>query len=373
LTPVEMGYVFSAFGLAYALFELPAGMYGDRKGPRKALTRIVVWWSLFTIATGGAFSFTSMWITRFLFGAGEAGCYPTLARVFRTWLPVTERPVAEGLKAASARLGAATAPYLVVTLLAYTSWRGVFLAFGSLGLLWAAGFFLWFRDRPSEHASVNDAERSIIPVADHGAHRPAPWSTYLTSRSLWLLSFQWFFHFYAFYFYITWLPTYLQEVRGANIQQSALLAGMPVLMAALGSLAGGWILTRMIRRMNDIGRARKRLAYVSYIGAAIFMVLAIRPDSVELAVILMSLSSFAAELSAPITWTTAMDLGGRNVGAISGAMNSLGQFGGAVAPTVVGFLVESGPGGWDMALYSAAAVYGAAFLCWLYLDPVTPL
>jgi MFS family permease len=97
LTAVQMGYVFSAFGLAYALFEIPAGFYGDRKGPRKALTQIVIWWSFFTIATGWATNLVVLWIARFLFGAAEAGCYPGLARVFKTWLPPRERPVAEAL------------------------------------------------------------------------------------------------------------------------------------------------------------------------------------------------------------------------------------------------------------------------------------
>jgi MFS family permease len=373
LTTVQMGYVFSAFGLAYALFEIPAGMYCDRKGPRRVLTRIVIWWSLFTMATGWAWNLASLWTTRFLFGAGEAGCYPSLARVFRTWLPMSERPVAEGLKAASARLGAAVAPYMVVTLLGVVSWRGVFLVFGSVGFLWAAAFYLWFRDRPSEHASVNAAELSMVPKADAEQGHAAPWGRYLASGSLWMLAVQWFCHFYAFYFYITWLPTYLQQIRGVAVARSAVLAGLPVFTAAIGSLVGGWILARAIRRLDNVRRARKLVAYVSYIGAAALMVLAIRPASAELAVALMSLSSFFAEFSASLTWTTAMDLGGRHVGAVSGAMNSIGQLGGAVAPTIVGYFAATGPQGWTAALYSAAAVYALGFLCWLFLDPVTPL
>jgi len=374
LTSVEMGYVFAAFGLAYALFEIPAGIFCDRAGPRKVLTRIVIWWSLFTIGTGWSWNLASLWTTRFLFGAGEAGCYPSLARVFRTWLPMRERPIAEGLKAASARLGAAVAPYLVVTLLPFVSWRGVFFIFGSLGFIWAAAFYIWFRDQPSKHPSINAAELSLLPEPEEDrSHASAPWGRYLVSPSLWLLSFQWFCHFYAFYFYITWLPTYLQTIRGVEVGRSALLAGFPVFTAALGSLAGGWALTLGIRRLHDIRRARKLVAYVSYIAAAILMLLAIRPSSATLAVFLMGLSSFAAEFSAPLTWTTAMDLGGRYVGAVSGAMNSLGQLGGAVAPTIVGYLAQGGSQGWNIALYSAAAAYAIGFLCWLFLDPVTPL
>ena len=373
LTAVEMGYVFSAFGLAYALLEIPAGMYGDWKGPRKVLTQIAVVWSVLTVATGWAWNFASLWVIRLLFGAAEAGCYPGLARMFKTWLPVRERPVAEGLKAASARLGAAVAPLLVVFLYAFMSWRNVFLVFGLVGFAWAAAFYWWFRDAPSQHTSVNAAELAIIPVADqrHG-HGGAPWSHYIVSRSLWMLCIQWFCHFYGFYFYITWLPTYLQEARGVDITRSAVLAGFPLLMAALGSLAGGWATSALIRRF-DARRARKMVCYVSYAGAAILMVLAIRADSVMAAIALMSLSSFSVELSVPAAWTTAMDLGGQHVGAVSGAMNTIGQLGGVVAPAVVGFIAQGGKQGWSAALYTAAAVYALGFFCWLFLDPVTPL
>jgi MFS transporter, ACS family, glucarate transporter len=373
LTAVEMGYIFSAFGLAYALLEIPAGMYCDWKGPRKALTQMVVAWSLFTIATGWAWNFASLWAARLLFGAGEAGCYPSLARMFRTWLPVRERPVAEGLKAASARLGAAVAPSLVVFLYTFMSWKNVFLVFGLVGFAWAAAFFWWFRDDPSQHPSVNAQERAMIPAAeqDHG-HTAAPWSEYIVSPSLWMLCFQWFCHFYGFYFYITWLPTYLQEARGVDITRSAVLSGFPLLMAALGSLAGGWATTALIRRF-DMRRGRKMVCYVSYAGAAILMVLAIQAESVIAAITLMSLSSFSVELSVPASWTTAMDLGGRHVGAVSGAMNTVGQLGGVIAPAIVGFIAQGGKQGWSAALYTAAGVYAIGFLCWLFLDPVTPL
>jgi MFS family permease len=348
-------------------------MYCDWKGPRKALTRIVVWWSLFTVATGWAWNFASLWTTRLLFGAGEAGCYPGLARLFKTWLPVRERPVAEGLKAASARLGAAVAPSLVVFLYAFMSWESVFLVLGLVGFVWAAAFYWWFRDAPSQHPSVNASELALIPLPDqdHG-HAGAPWSEYIVSSSLWMLCVQWFCHFYGFYFYITWLPTYLQEARGVDITRSALLAGFPLLMAALGSLAGGWATAALIRRF-DTRRARKIVSYVAYAGAAILMVMAIRVDSVMAAIALMSLSSFSVELNVPASWTTAMDLGGQHVGAVSGAMNTIGQLGGVVAPVVVGFIAQGGKQGWSAALYTAAGVYAIGFFCWLFLDPVTPL
>jgi MFS transporter, ACS family, glucarate transporter len=373
LTAIQMGYIFSAFGLAYALFEIPGGMYGDWKGPRKALTQIVMWWSFFTIFTGWARSFASLWMARFLFGAGEAGCYPGLARLFKTWLPPRERPLAEGFKAASARLGAAVAPAIVVVLLGFVSWRVVFLLFGAIGFVWAAVFYWWFRDLPSRHPSVNSLELALIPVEEEKQkHSPPDWIAYLTSPSLWMLCVQWFCHFYGFYFYITWLPTYLQEARGVDVNRSALLAGFPVFMAALGSLAGGWTTSILTSRFRT-RRGRKIICFISYGCAALFMAAAIQFKSVNLAVLLMGLSSFSVELSTPSAWTTSMDLGGPHVGTVSGAMNTIGQLGGAVAPAAAAYLAQSGPSGWSIALYTAAAIYAVGFLCWVFLDPVTRL
>ena len=187
-----------------------------------------------------------------------------------------------------------------------------------------------------------------------------------------MLCVQWFCHFYGFYFYITWLPTYLQEARGVDVTRSAVLAGFPLLMAGCGQPGRRLDHLQSDSPFRYAARPKDRLLCF-LCGGAILMVLAIRVDSVVTAIALMSLSSFTVELNGPVTWTTAMDLGGRHVGAVSGAMNSIGQMGGAVAPTVVGFLSQGGKQGWSTALYSAAAVYAIGFLCWLFLDPVTPL
>src|SRR3984957_14573629 len=135
LTTIQMGYVFSAFGLTYALLEIPSGWLCDRIGPRKVLTRIVLWWSFFTAATGWVWNLPSLVVTRLLFGAGEAGCYPCLAKSFRTWLPPSERAMAEGIKATAARWGAAFPPYLIVWLLGYVTWRQAFSVFGAIGIV----------------------------------------------------------------------------------------------------------------------------------------------------------------------------------------------------------------------------------------------
>src|SRR3954463_14482093 len=141
LTSVQMGYVFSAFTLAYALFEIPTGAWGDRIGARRVLTRIVVWWSSFTMATAAAYNYTSLLAVRFLFGMGEAGAFPNVSKTFSRWFPAVERGTAQGIFFAGAHLGGGLTPLLVTYLLLFMPWRMVFVTFGLLGFVWAIAWF----------------------------------------------------------------------------------------------------------------------------------------------------------------------------------------------------------------------------------------
>src|SRR2546428_2731453 len=158
LTKAQMGWVFAAFAWAYALFEIPGGWLGDRFGPRKVLMRVVLWWSFFTAATGWVWNLGALLVTRFLFGAGEAGCFPNLTKAFTTWLPKQERTRAQGIMWFSARWGGAFTPLLVVWVFSFVSWRNAFTVFGAIGIVWAIVFYYWFRDNPRDHPSVNTEE-----------------------------------------------------------------------------------------------------------------------------------------------------------------------------------------------------------------------
>jgi len=358
LSKIEMGYVFSAFGLSYALLEIPGGWLCDRIGPRLVLTRIVLWWSFFTAATGWAWNLPSLVITRFLFGAGEAGCFPAMAKMMSSWLSPDERPMAEGLKSAGARVAAAVTPWLVVSMYSVMNWQTTFLVFGAIGIVWAGAFYWWYRDTP--RPQIRDEE-------------PVPFRAFLRSRSAWALCVQWFCHYYGFYFYITWLPTYLQQSRGLNLKQGAILAGLPMLSAAAGSIACGLLIPRIVHITGSLAITRKWLAYAAYGAASLLLLLFTSIKDPVLAMIVMSLSSFMAELSGPVSWTTAMDLGGRYVGTLSAAMNMMGHFGGAVAPAVIGYILEYTNSNWTLAFYASAAIYFLGVFCWMLIDPVTSL
>lgn len=200
-----------------------------------------------------------------------------------------------------------------------------------------------------------------------------PWKALAGSRSVWALGIQWFCHYYGFYFYITWLPIYLYRARGLDLRHGALAAGMPLFSAGLGSLFAGWVLNTLTRRIRSISRARKVLGYTAYGGAAALLLLFTTIADPAAAVAVMSLSSFAAEFSGPISWTSAMDIGGERVGTVSGFMNMLGHFGGAVAPAVTGFLLAMSGNAWHVAFYCSAVIYAAGALCWVFIDPEKPL
>jgi MFS family permease len=358
LNPAQMGLVFSAFGLTYAACEIPSGWLSDRFGARRLLTRVVLWWSFFTAATGWAWSYPSLVITRLLFGAGESGCFPGLAHLFRARLSKTERNAAEGIKAAAARWGAAITPALMAALSAFLSWRQVFMLFGSIGGVWAAVFWWNYREEP----------RSTAPVQAR-----VNWAKLLRSRSAWALGLQWFCHYYGFYFYITWLPQYLYQARGLDLRRGSLAAGLPLVAAGVGSLVAGWTLTRLTAQTGSTQRARGLLGYAAYGGAAALLLLFTWIGEPLLAMVVMSLSSFAAEFSGPITWTAAMDMGGEHVGTVSGFMNMLGHFGGSIAPAVTGLLLTWSGHAWNTVFYCSAAIYAAGALCWTLIDSTTAL
>ncbi len=373
LTEQQMGWVFSAFTLAYALFEIPAGYLGDRIGPRKVLLRIVLWWSFFTAATGYMRSWLTLVITRFLFGAGEAGAFPNLTKAFNRWLPLRERTRAQGIMWMSARLGGAFTPMLVFACLQLVTWRTAFLLFGFLGVVWAGIFVWWYRDDPRTHRGVNAAEAALLPVeAGPVEHFPALWRKLTRSRTVWCLCGQYFACSYSFYFFITWFPTYLLKARGFDMKQSALLAGTPLFVGAFGSLFAGWIAPHLARWLGSVGWARRGIGAAGSFGAAAMLLVATALENPYLAVAAIALVAFGNDIQMPAAWTACMDVGGKSVATLSGTMNMMGNVGGFVSPIACGYLLQW-TGSWNPAFFVTAALYVFGGLCWLAMDPVTPL
>ena len=375
LTKEEMGWVFFAFSLAYSLFEIPGGYLGDKMGARRVLMRIVIWWSFFTAATGWAFNFASITTTRFLFGVGEAGCFPNLTKAFSTWLPLRERVRAQGILWMSARWGGAFTPLLVVQVMRYMSWRHAFELFGCIGLIWAVLFYLWYRDNPRDNKSVNAAEMRLIEESQHlaSSHVHVPWGVLLRSRQVWMLCWQYFSLSYGWYFYITWLPTYLQEGRHLTLGKGAALSTLPLFLGGLGSFVCGIFYPFLNRRTHDVGKSRRLMAYIGFTGATGFLLLSSYLQDATWAMIAMGMASFSNDLVMPGSWAACMDVGGKYAGTVSGTMNMAGNLGGALCTIAVPFILGHSGNSWDMTLYVSAAVYFSGIFFWALLDPVTPM
>lgn len=371
ITKEQMSWVFSAFTLAYALFEIPGGYLGDCIGPRKVLLRIVLWWSFFTAATGWAWNLASLVIMRFLFGAGEAGCFPNLTKAFRRWLPESEQSRAQGVMWMSARWGGAITPLLVYGCLTMMTWRQAFLVFGLIGVVWAVVFAWWYRDDPRSHRGVNAAEAALLPLPPGEDHPHLPWRRMATSRTVWCLCGQYAAMSYAWYFFVTWFPTYLIEAWKFDLKASAALAGLPLFLGGFGSLAAGWLTPPLACRIG-VGAARRWIAAVAMTAAAGLLVASTWATNPFVAVVLISLVSFVMDFTLPASWTTCMDIGGRATGTLGGTMNMMGQFGGFVSPIVLGLIVGR-TGNWALTFHVTAIVCLAGACCWLFIDPTISL
>jgi len=375
LTRVQMGWALAAFGWAYALFEIPGGWLGDRIGPRRVLMRIVIWWSFFTAATGWAWSSASLIATRALFGAGEAGAFPNLTRVFTTWLPVKERERAQAVLWLATRVSGAFTPLLVALLISGIGWRRTFEVFGVIGIIWAVLFYHWYRDTPAEHPSVNQAELALLPPAKDTAiaHTGVPWGVIFSNPHVWLLSIQYMCLAYGWWFYINWLPTYLRDARGTSVTFGALLAGLPLLLGGAGCLVSAYLIPKLTERFGSVSIARRIVAVVGFIGASTCIVIFTGIEDPVRAMFVLGMAGFFNDFVMPAAWASTMDIGGRYAGTVSGAMNMMGSIAGASSVTVVGYLLFWTGDNWTLTFYISAAIYLVGAICWLALDSHTPV
>ena len=367
LDAVQMGWVFSAFTWAYAIFEIPSGWMGDVMGPRKVLTRIVIWWSAFTAATGAAWNFASLIVARLLFGVGEAGAFPNTSRSFAKWFPLSERGAAHGWIFMGTRMGGAITPPLVVALMTAFGWRQTFYLFGVLGVVWAWFWWRWFRDEPAQHPDVNAAELALIEAGreDHAESARFDWSA-LLSPNLLLVYGMYFTMGYTLYFNLTWLPTYLKDVRGFTLQQAGWLSAVVLFTGGVMTYVGGKLTDYLVKRFGlKVGRS---MGVVTLPIAGGLLIAAALTDNATAAAILLAATLGIADLAVSSCWSICHDIGGRNAGIVTGAMNTWGNIGGALSPLVVGYAVGWW-NSWTVPFYITAAIYLFGAICTLFVDP----
>lgn len=342
LTNSQVSYVLMAFTLAYGLFEVPTGRLGDRIGARRVLTRIVVWWSVFTALTGAAWGLWSLLALRFLFGAGEAGAFPNAARVLSRWFPAAERGRVQGLMLTTALAAGAAAPALAAHLIDRAGWRWAFVVFGAVGVVWAIGFWWWFRDDPAEHPGVNAAELDHIRAGTGDPRPPAdpiPWRAVAGSPGIWLLGSAMICSAFNSYLYYSWFPKYLMSGRGVPNVEAGWLASLVLAGSATGVLAGGLIADRLLRTKSVV-RARRVFGGCAYLAAAGCLFLAARTESPAALAGLAAVSSLCVQLTLPTWWSAAIEQSGKHVGALFGLLNMMGTVGAMASQWFVGAFAD---------------------------------
>ena len=362
LDQAQKGLVLGAFGLSYALFEIPMGLLGDKLGVRRVLSLLVLFWSLFTALTGAAWNMVSLWLARFVFGAGEAGCFPNLTRMLSSWLPVGERVKAQAVMWAFGRWGGALAPPVAVFVIYHLGWRLGFVALALLGAVWVLAFAPWFRNDPAEHKSVNKEELAMLEAGrklvlhEHGV----PWYRLLLQRDIAFLGLQYFGFSYTWYFYVTWLPTWLQQARGLTPLEAAGYATLPLAAGGVGSIVSGFL---------PLSIPRKWVAILGFFTTAVLIFIIPSVGSVQTAMLLMAVASFSSDLTMPISWNTCVEIGKQYTATVASTMNMLGNFAGFVAPVVFGYILQETNSNYSVVMYTMAVAAVISGICWFFLDP----
>lgn len=368
LTESQWGWVLSAFILSYSLFQIPLGLWGDKKGQRLVLTFIVLWWSVFTGLTGAAGGFMAMMAIRFMFGLGEAGAYPNMTGTIGRWFPKAETGKAQGYIWAASRFGGALAPLTVIPLMAWLGWRVTFMVFGSLGVIWGAVWFFWYRDNPTLIKGISEGELSEIRGNQAAKTKEkVPWGLITQSRQFWLILSMYWFYVWGSWFFFSWFPTFMERGRGFSKTELTYAVAVPFLMGVMGNIAGGYLSDKLSKKYG-VKIGRRLLGVGALATSAILMFLAgFIPGKIQVFV-LLSLCFGVMDLMLPSAWAICLDVGKKYAGAISGAMNTAGNLGGFVCATVFGYLVQA-TGNYNFPLYIIAGMLLISAFLFLGINP----
>lgn len=375
LTDEQLGNIFGAFFLGYALFQIPAGWVVDRLGPRQVLAFGALWWAAFTALTAGfpaglAHVLLILWVVRFSLGLGESVVFPCSNRWVANWIPTAERGLANGLIFAGVGAGSAFAPPLIRYMMTHFGWRTTFWGCGVLGLAAAAGWYWMARDNPEQHPGLNDAERNWIlqgiPQRGPISKSKLSWGTMLGSKDVWALTLSYFCFGYSPGIYFTWFFIYLTRVRGLNLQTASYYTMLPFLAMSLGSVAGGWLADIVSRKF---GRrwGRCGVAAIGMAGSAIFIAVALRVSTPTAASVILAAGAGSLYLAQSAYWALSADFGKGSAGSLSGFMNMGCQLGIAVTARATPYIAKHY--GWPAAFMTAAALCVAGALLWLVINP----
>jgi ACS family glucarate transporter-like MFS transporter len=372
---IQLGYIFSAFVLGYALFQAPGGRLSDKLGPRWVIALATVWWAAFTSLataiprsiTGAVAAFIGV---RFLLGAGEAVVYPASNRLVAKWIPTSERGRANGLIFAGVGAGAGITPPLITFIMLHGGWRLSFWVSALVGLVAGSVWFWLARDKPEEHPWVSGQEmeviRSGLPDSGDWGKGILPWGAILRSKNFLLVTYSYFCYGYVAYIFFTWFFIYLSNVRGLNLRESSYFAALPFIAMATCSPMGG-VLSDFVTRRYGERWGRCGVSVVALALAAVFVATGPGVGSPRLASIVLAGGAGALYLSQSMYWSVTADIAGESAGSVSGLMNMGGQLGGAATATLTPVIAAHF--GWGASFGVAAFLSATGALAWLWVDP----
>jgi ACS family glucarate transporter-like MFS transporter len=375
---IMMGHIFGIFAIGYALFQIPSGWLADVLGPRRVLAWVVSLWSVFTILTGAAFNAVSLLAIRFLFGVGEAGAFPGATRALYNWVPAKERGIAQGLFHSGARVGAAISLFLMPFLILFVGWRVTFVINGIIGVAWVTMWLKWFRNDPKDHSGVNSAELSYIRdgrTAESASSRKVPFAVIVTSGNMLLAMFQYIASNITFFISFTWLQPYMTTQWGP---EAGIYAPIPLIFGMFAHWISGALVTFLYGKGYHVG-SRRIPAATGFVIGALGLMLTTQAGAAGplLFVLCFSIAVFGVELTLSPSWSFCMDIGGESSGAVSGAMNMLGNLGSAfsaivfprfVAHVTLPYFAET-TGTANSFFVFAAVINVLAAVAWLFMNP----
>lgn len=375
LSDKQLGVVFSAFVLGYALCQPFAGRIADRFGPHRTINVAILWWSLFTALTalvppGLPYSLALLVGVRCLLGIGESVIFPAGNRLVAAWIPKQERGLANGLIFAGVGIGGGVAPPLVTWIVVTQGWPWAFYVSAIIGLAVGAFWFLLVRDEPAQHLRVGTAERDYIaaglPANVRTDASPVHWWRIVADRQVAMLTASYFCFGYVAYIFFSWFFLYLSKVRGLELKSSAILATLPFIAMTLGSAIGGSISDRLTRRYGDrVGRCY--VAAAAMLLASLFVAMATQVSDARLAAIVLAGGAGSLYAAQSAFWTLSAGIGGRSAGTLSGIMNMGGQIGGVVVASLTPILADTF--GWTASFLFAGGLCGLGGIVWFAIDP----
>src|SRR5215210_1611915 len=364
IDPVGWGWVTAIFTLSYCLFEIPTGALGDRIGPRRVLTRVVLWWSAFTSLTGAVSNYYLLLLTRFFFGAGEAGAFPNASVVVSRWYPASKRASMAGVLLMASQIGGAIAPLLILPIQMRYGWRASFFLFGAVGVVWATVWYWWFRDSPAEKPGVSQAELDSVKAVVPNAHGFA-WRLAFRSETVLAMAGTAFCYVYVYTFFQTWFHTFLIKGRGFS-EAGLVLSALPYAVAACANLAGGAASDALATRLGPKW-GRRSLGVLGLGSACLFTIAAMLTRNQLLTVILLSLTYGGITLQQAGVFGVCLDIGGRHSGSMVGLMNTSAQVGGFLSSIAYGYIVQRFHS-YDAPFVPMAAALFVGALLWLKID-----